>query len=91
MEIVATSSLSFIQSLISFLPEGGTFPQELHDSAVILGGYLATVNAFLPVDTAIACFTLVYSVTIASWGTEDTSSYSGSTADSSKRTWRVSP
>jgi len=67
MEIVATTSLTFIQSLISFLPEGGTFPQELHDSAVILGGYFATVNAFLPVDTAIACFTLVYSVTIASW------------------------
>lgn len=40
-----------LTAFLSFLPGGGGFPSEIHSAASLLGGYAASLNAFLPVDT----------------------------------------
>lgn len=44
--------LDYVFSLmLSVFPESGGFPQEVHESAVLLGGYARTLDPIIPFDT----------------------------------------
>jgi len=54
-----------LTTLVSVLPSGSGFPEEVHSSATLLGGYARTLDPLLPFDTLFTIITLVVIVEIA--------------------------
>jgi len=53
------------QGIAFFLPDGGTFPDPVHDAAVYFGDALQQVAFILPVDDLITVIALAFSIKIA--------------------------
>jgi len=64
-DIFATAAFGIWSGIAFFLPDGGTFPDQVHEAAIYFGGSLASVDPFLPTQDLIAVILLSASVYIA--------------------------
>lgn len=62
----------FLQFLINIFPAGTGFPAEVHSAFVTLGGYMHTLDSFIPFETLLWCLTLIFGVEIAIFGFKTT-------------------
>jgi len=56
---------SFLELLVAVFPQGDGFPNEVHQGATLVGGYVRTLDPLLPVDTLFQILVLVVAVEIA--------------------------
>lgn len=56
-----------IESLIRRLPDGGNFPQGVHDAAIYFGNRLNLIDFILPVDVLLGCMLLIFSTKFILW------------------------
>lgn len=61
--------LAFIlQLIISVFPNGGGLPQEVHNGAILVGGYFGTFDSLLPIATLLSVLTILIGVELLIWG-----------------------
>jgi len=59
---------TFLELLVAVFPQGTGFPNVVHESATLVGGYVRTLDPILPVDTLYQILVLVVTVEIAILG-----------------------
>jgi len=58
----------FIQLIVSVFPVGNGYPQQVHEAASTLGGYVGILNPIFPIDTLYQILLIVISIEIAILG-----------------------
>jgi len=65
--VLKTPFFYLLEQIIQLLPEGGAFPQVVHDSASYLGNSLSLVSFVLPVYDLLLIASIVFSIQITVW------------------------
>jgi len=61
--------LNYILSLIvGLFPTGNGFPQSVHDSASLIGGYVGILDPIFPIDTLYQIILIIIGIEIAIFG-----------------------
>jgi len=68
IDLLASTTLYWLQAFISLFPYGTGFPSGFHTAIISLGGYLHILDPLVPISTLLTCVTLIFTVEVAIFG-----------------------
>jgi len=65
LDAIISQFFSLAEFVVSLFPLSSGFPAEFHNAAILIGGHLQLLDAFVSVSVLVSCLTTLLTVEIA--------------------------